>query len=221
MKEKVNFSNVWMGDLEIHLALMHLGNVNSYLEWGSGGSTLNFAPFAKHRVVSIEHDHTWCQKMRHETAHMANLTSKLDFRCVPKEQSPQPGLHQAAHHSDGTYITFRDYVEEIARVDADARYDFVLVDGRARVDCAIRALGFLTSNSILVLHDSSRIWDVERGTNGYYWPVRQYYKILHFLGGENKQGIAIMQRRAEFSNLEGKHDKVKQILLDKYNITEQ
>eukprot|EP00177_Eucheuma_denticulatum_P007938 GFKZ01014453.1.p1 GENE.GFKZ01014453.1~~GFKZ01014453.1.p1 ORF type:complete len:327 (+),score=31.09 GFKZ01014453.1:360-1340(+) len=219
MKEKVDFSKVWMGDLEITLALMHLRDIRTYLEWGSGGSTLNFAPFARDRVVSIEHDDSWCEKIRNETGRMANLSSKIDYRCVPKEQFPRTGLDQAAYHWDGSYITFWKYVDEIVRVDEDARYDFVLVDGRARVDCAIRALSFLTSTSKLVLHDSSRIWDVQRGNNGYYWPVQQYYKIIHFLGGEGKQGIAIMQRRAEYSGLEGKHDEVKQILLDKYNST--
>lgn len=70
---------VWMSVQEISLVRSFIKPHHQYLEWGTGGSTLTFAPIAKH-AYSIEHDADWCTKM--QATLKAKGLSSVEFHCV-------------------------------------------------------------------------------------------------------------------------------------------
>ena len=56
-------------------------------------------------------------------------------------------------HNDGAYADLTDYVEYGGKL---APLDFILVDGRARVDCLAKAHEWIANDGIVVLHDAQR-----------------------------------------------------------------
>lgn len=200
---RMNLSEIWMDRAEVVLVLKYLRDVDTYLEWGSGGSTLNYPQFARRRAVSIEHHKEYCEGMP------ARLAKKhvraVEFRCVSIN-------HQ---NSEGTYEIYRRYVDEITRL-GEPVWDFVFIDGRARVSAALRALSYLSDNSVVVVHDFERVHDSGQAS---YAPILRYYDVLDRLGetvkhGSSARGIGVLRRKAKFRNLQGNHEEVQRILND-------
>lgn len=204
--DRVNTSEVWMERDEILLVLQYLKGAKNYLEWGSGGSTLNFPQLVEGRVVSIEHSNAWFKEM---PARLARKKLRhVELHCNP--------VHHR-EHSDGTYKKFRKYVDEILKLEQDI-WDFVFIDGRSRSAAAIRALGFVDDNSIVVLHDFERVNMIGQGT---YKTVLTYYDVVDRIGesvkhGSSTRGIGILRRKPRFKHLQGNHVAIQRIL-DKYS----
>lgn len=208
-RSQVKKSEIWMGDIEVELVIRRMNNVRTYLEWGSGGSTTNFPRFARRRAVSIEHDPQWCARMKRK---LRDLKIKVELRCVLKERlTSRPFVA----NSDGTYLEFRKYVDEIEKI-GEPQWDFVLIDGRARVDAAIKVLSFLGNHSHVVLHDALRI---DYNDTSSYRPVLDYYDVIDRTGGKSRQGMAVLQRKKSLSYLEGNHSAVQAILNEKYALS--
>lgn len=107
------------------------------LEWGCGGSTVFFAPKVK-EYISVEHDPNWWRRFR---------SSGLDIRLV----EPLRAVPQLRNYVPGYYQAFQHYVEAPRRW---APFDAVLIDGRARLFCAIEALQHLLKpDGLLFFHD--------------------------------------------------------------------
>ena len=106
-------------------------------EYGSGRSTRFFARHLG-SLVSIEHDAGWYEKVKHDLEQPQNVTYKL----IPPEGSEKE-------------VSYHAYASAILEHPA-ASFDFVLVDGRARVECCRNAVGRLKPGGILVLDNSER-----------------------------------------------------------------
>jgi predicted O-methyltransferase YrrM len=112
------------------------------LEWGGGLSTLQLpsllAPHAQ--WTAIEHDTNWARQL-------ATIIARpgVHVRHVPSNGATITG--------DGSAAEFADYLD--AAGDG-APYDFIFIDGRARVACIARAFDLLTPEGIVVLHDANR-----------------------------------------------------------------
>lgn len=139
------------------LALLHTLAPARCLEWGSGGSTralLEQCPFVE-RYVSIEHDRTWYDKVRSAVA-----DPRLELHHVPPEEPPPPRsrfrkLHQAWDaRAERERPLLARYVAFPATLGV--RFDFVLVDGRARSFCLAEGWSLLRPGGMLVLHDAQR-----------------------------------------------------------------
>ena len=111
-------------------------------EWGGGLSTLQFPALlaADARWTSIEHDPSWA-----ETLDEMVTSPQVAVRNVPADDPTFVG--------EGTATQFARY---LAAADADAPYDFIFIDGRARAAGVTRALDLLTPTGIVVLHDANR-----------------------------------------------------------------
>jgi len=195
---------------EVDLVLKYLQNIDTYLEWGSGGSTLNFALFANRRAVSIEHNQMWCDRMeKRMIKHNSGKFPKVEYHCVHNSTERVEG--------EGTYREFKDYVDTISFLHEPV-WDFVFIDGRCRVCSAIKALSYISRSSIVVLHDSRRFFDEGRC----YTPILNYYEVIESIGGSSKRGVAIMKRKKSLTHLSGRH-KLVQAILDEYqrNLTIQ
>ncbi len=102
----------------------------SMFEWGSGGSTIWFGERVK-RLISVEHDSEWYEKVRLEIARRQMLNVYL--------------LSYALE--DPCYINcVLDYGE----------FDCILVDGRMRVKCGMNAIRKLKMGGILILDNAER-----------------------------------------------------------------
>ena len=113
-----------------------------YFEWGSGSSTRLAAERAV-VVTSVEGSSVWAGKMRN-----GSLPSNVDLRYVdigPTTAFSWPVTLNATRS--------RAYIRAI---DAMPPQDVVLVDGRWRVACALRARHRLAKNGVVLVHDFAR-----------------------------------------------------------------
>jgi hypothetical protein len=116
------------------------------LEWGSGGSTLFFSKYVK-SWDTIEHNVNWISEMQEYTKDLSNVR-----------------FHSAKHtwnhakDSDGSYKEFREYVEVPVHFENVQSYDIIIIDGRARVECARSVLRnrLLAGNGVVLIHDWER-----------------------------------------------------------------
>lgn len=108
-------------------------SVGECLEWGSGGSTLEFPSHIAsrpYRYLSMEHSEDWFQRVSKATAHL-NVQVKL--------------------------FTPMDYYVSYP-LSVGRRFNFVFVDGRCRRRCLIVASKLLAVGGVVVLHDAEREW---------------------------------------------------------------
>ena len=97
-------------------------------EYGSGSSTLFYAKRVK-RVVSVEHDEAWFNKIVKSKPQNAEMIfSKLE----------RGG----------------EYSKKAATLGE--KFDIIIVDGRDRVNCCINSIHALTPTGVIILDDSER-----------------------------------------------------------------
>jgi len=106
-------------------------------EWGSGGSTTYFSYFVD-TYISIEHDKHWFE-------HTVSNIQKEKRKNVVLYLVPAPNKD------------YKKYTNQILDTECKGMYfDAVLIDGRNRVECAIKILDYIDENSLVFLHDSDR-----------------------------------------------------------------
>jgi hypothetical protein len=142
---------VWMSTDErtaLENAFALLGEPLNVLEWGSGGSTVHFGKrlTSGSTWLAIEHQAGWAERVR-EGLKREQVAAQIRVEHVP------PSLPFVEGVDDGDEATFKDYVH---RPDANATYDVVLVDGRARVACMQWGWQRLSPNGFAALHDAQR-----------------------------------------------------------------
>ena len=111
-------------------------------EYGGGGSTLWLADRGA-EVTVAEHDRQWGELLRTELGERARI------RVV---EPVDAGLVSSRHYP-GRF--FDDYVRLID-AEPDGSLDLVIVDGRARVECGLRARAKVRPGGMLLLDDSDR-----------------------------------------------------------------
>lgn len=97
-------------------------------EYGSGSSTRFFAQRVN-SVISVEHDPAWVTTVRSAAGPNAQV------------------MHVPAD-TDGAYSRSIDQI--------DGEFDLVLVDGRDRVNCALRASDRLSARGVIIIDDTDR-----------------------------------------------------------------
>ena len=125
-------------------------------EYGSGGSTLFFARRVA-KVVSVEHETSFCSVVSRRLAEEG--IENVEYHCVPPEPdrsaaAGDPGRFGSTNAacrrmSFERYVTVLDSREE-------GSFDWIVVDGRARVDCVRHAMAPLRPGGVLVLDNSNR-----------------------------------------------------------------
>lgn len=173
------------------------------LEWGTGYSTVYFSRFLPRNSlwISVDHDKNW-------ELEIDNFKKDLNTKvfCVPPNHYPWTD-----NNNDGAYADLVDYIEFPRKF---AKFDFILIDGRGRKDCLIKANELITEKGIIVLHDAEREY--------YQEPFRLFkYQIL--MGGYNRNGsmlwvgsrgynVDIMLNFSRYKKLWFVYRKLKQVL---------
>jgi hypothetical protein len=130
-------------------------------EWGSGRSTVFLARFMK-RLVSLEHKKKWFRKVRGLMEEYG--VTNVDYYFIPPgEESWTDSAVRSPVWDDLKYTPrkpeFTAYFVHILQYP-DESFDVVLVDGRARVECALNALNKIKPGGFLILDNSE--WEKYR-----------------------------------------------------------
>jgi predicted O-methyltransferase YrrM len=175
----------FMGEAEIRLIRRYLRIDDVMLEWGSGGSTLEFSRHVA-RYCSIEHDPEWHARVRAavEARGVANVTLLL----VPPNL-PLDGLPNYARTPEERYTQFKDYIEAVGGFDV-AQFDRVLIDGRSRPECAARVLPRLAPGAIVFIHD---FFNPKYDREPYHALVLRDYEVIDAV--REGQTLAVLRPR--------------------------
>ncbi|MGF1639092.1 MAG: hypothetical protein ACFCUU_18595, partial [Cyclobacteriaceae bacterium] len=135
----------WMSQKEQDILLEAIVSLKpkKCLEWGAGFSTLFFTKFLNPDATwqSIEHNKEWYDLM-----HSKSLPVSVSlFHVAPDNADYDIKI------SDGTYKDFKSYVEK-----PKGKFDFILIDGRARSACLKKAFELINDNGLVVMHDANR-----------------------------------------------------------------
>ena len=140
---------VMMDPTSVRLLCKYLRPEHNVLEWGSGGSTAFYSQFVK-SWNSIEHDEQWAKKVEiYRKEHLQNVV----LHTVP--------VHSWSNHPvygvDGFSKDFYKYIN--LPKAWHRKFDVILVDGRARVDCALSVLknNLLAAGGVVIIHDWERL----------------------------------------------------------------
>lgn len=144
------------------------------LEWGSGKSTLFFSQFVK-KYCSIEHDIKWYSKIYKE------LPENVEIYLLLPNTENSLFIRKSLEH-DGDYMEFKDYIEVADSLFLQkGKIDVILIDGRARVDCATHILPFINEETLVFVHDFKR---------PFYKPILDYYNLI-----EMKGSLALLRKK--------------------------
>jgi len=137
----------WMAyeEIEIIEQLLKRFQPRNILEWGAGYSTLWFPKFINKNAKweAVEHEKEWFNKID-----MMNENKNVNISLIQPNHFPW-----SDEYGDGAYSDLKDYVEFPSHF---SKFDFILVDGRARKDCLVKAHEIIAANGIIVLHDAER-----------------------------------------------------------------
>lgn len=128
------------------------------LEYGSGFSTLFFANRVKHMEV-IEHHKGWYEKIV-KLLTENKVDEKINYHLIEQNKSDEVQLPEFVNKSyypenfnwRKTYFNYFEHVKSYK----DEYFDFIIVDGRARVECSLNAFAKLKSGGLFVLDNSER-----------------------------------------------------------------
>ena len=175
-------SKLWMSSLERDLIRSYLNRSHTMLEYGSGYSTLYFAQFVA-AYYSIEHNRKWYETMNEIIRRSSSLSSKIKQYKLVSVEAGYKGW--SGGFEEGTREQFDAYIRAVHSLQIPT-FDRVLIDGRARRECALEVKAFLHNNSIVFIHDYT--------TRPFYWNIieQHYVKILQTYQG---QTLAIFKPR--------------------------
>ncbi len=127
----------WLAKPANSILKSFLANQDVGLEFGSGRSTVWFAQRVS-AITSIEHDPIWHAKVTKELA-LQSLRN-VDCLLVEKDVDDEKG-------QDSAYVRAADKLSKNS-------FDFILVDGAYRDNCALASLELLRPGGILIIDDA-------------------------------------------------------------------
>ena len=142
-------TSVMMKREEREIIRAYLKPTDRMLEYGSGFSTLYFSRFV-HSYYSIEHDRQWYKRVQNFIAETPLVARKVQKYLLVAVDPGYKGW--AGGFTEGTRQQFDEYIRGVHQLGVK-KFDVVLIDGRARVECAKEILPYLHANSIVFVHD--------------------------------------------------------------------
>ena len=172
-------STPWLSPTSIEFFKEYLNGTQTGAEFGSGSSTVFFAPRLKH-FVSVEHYKPWFDKVIGLLSER-NIPN-VDYLFIEK-QEPDSTLDTEQMFPQITglegYEYRKDYINYFQALSTypDEHFDFILVDGRARPECVFSSISKLKKGGLMILDNSERKryevvfnhlknWEMMNTTNG-------------------------------------------------------
>jgi len=168
------------------------------LEWGSGESTRYFSRLLGpgSSWFAVEHQYEW---FRHVQASIYGLDG-----CSVAVVHVPPGREYVEGDDDGDVATFSAYIQAPQRFHES--YEFILVDGRARVACMAKGWEMLDPQGFMVLHDAQRP-EYARGIpcDGYFLRITNSCRSLE---NRNIETLFMAKSRERITSLARKLSRV-------------
>jgi len=144
----------WLSPACIAILDKTLSTQMNGLEYGSGRSTIFFAQRLGN-LTSIEHDKSWFDKISKDLQEMG--IKNVDYILVPPAQSESKKNLEIRFKKDfdsenQNYQSYYKHVQDYP----DEYFDFVIIDGRARVECTQRAIPKIKKGGMLIIDNSER-----------------------------------------------------------------
>lgn len=144
----------WLNAGAVRFLDRHLRPDMTGFEWGCGRSTA-FVARRVARLVTVEHKEKWRRRVAALLAGQG--IANVEFRFVPPGDGPgrpeaRPALWRETGHVHRK-PEFAAYADAILDIPEDS-LDFVLIDGRARVECALNAFCRVKPGGFLLLDNS-------------------------------------------------------------------
>ena len=131
----------WVPRATIELLPGLLRDTDQCLEWGSGSSTAWLSRRVR-RVVSVEHDRAWFDRVSTELAALGGENGSLRLLSTDPDDKP----------SASPYVRIVDEFR-------DGELDVCFVDGEHRAACCLAAIPKLSSGGVLMLDDAQAYID--------------------------------------------------------------
>lgn len=148
------------------------------LEWGCGNSTLYYSDFVS-KVISIEHDVSYFTQV--SNCIKAFNAKNIDLHYVPPTIKDQ---------SIKRYDQLKDYIE--FPIKQKFNFNRILIDGRARKECAVFISQFLTADDVVFIHDFNHNNVEGYVDTNYFNDILEKYEIIEF--EKRGQGIVALKR---------------------------
>jgi predicted O-methyltransferase YrrM len=154
----LNNGTPWTSQASIAIFKKILNKKMVGLEYGSGKSTLFFAARLK-KLVSIEHNKEWYDFVNNLLK--AKNVINVEYVYAPKNLKLKDAtllFHDSHDIKDSNFRIRSDYENyfEVVNKYPDNYFDFILIDGRARVECTFNSIAKLKQGGIMVLDNSER-----------------------------------------------------------------
>jgi len=164
----------WMTFEAIEWLSKHFPRGGQVFEYSSGGSTLFYLD-RNAKLASVEHDPAWHANIQ-EILSTEGLLSKCDYRLLPPETAENKSPICPSIRFGDPMADFYRYVSAIDEFP-DATFDFISIDGRARVDCARHAIPKVKEGGYLLLDNSDRSDYHEIGKMLGTWKRHEFYGV--------------------------------------------
>lgn len=116
-------------------------------EWGSGASTYWISKRAS-SVTSIEHHEFWYNKVIEKTS------PNVSLHLIPAINSDVENIAIGSKKAGYFKADFTNYVSHID--ESETLYDLIVVDGRSRENCLLKAIKHLKSDGVILFDNSER-----------------------------------------------------------------
>lgn len=207
-KENSNPKNfpIRLTDKEKSMLIENLKKSKQYLEFGSGGSTFLAVLNSDCNIISIESDLNWINYIKEwkilstaagentyesfktsapppenadiSTVSEYNQNKRLDLRYINIGEVGEWGVPVNENNKNDWY----KYSSEVFNIEAARKSDFVFIDGRFRVACALTTILNTDKNVIIAMHD--------------FWDREQYHILLKYLDViEGIDTLAVFRKR--------------------------
>lgn len=142
-----------MYDEEKELFKRYISNSKNYLEFGLGGSTIFTLINSKEKITSVDTNIEWINFVEKYKIIKQSIPHRLKIVHINIGPTKSWGFPVNDDHQD----KFEDFSKKIFEMHKDEKYDFILVDGRFRVACALQAIINQLDNDELFIgvHDYS------------------------------------------------------------------
>jgi len=141
----------------------HVACGSKVFEYGSGSSTLFWLRLDA-QCTSVEHDPQWFSLIRERVG----ACDRLDYRLVspePCDGTPCGDIADPNQYASGDRTfrgySFKRYVQQIDEF-ADASFDIVSIDGRARPSCVMHGAAKIKPGGLLILDNADREYYTEK-----------------------------------------------------------
>ena len=174
------------------------------LEYGAGNSTLYFSDFVK-KLISLEHDVDYYNQIK---------------KCIDGYGADNVELYHVEPTIKDTkvkrYDQLKDYIE--FPVKKEFKFNKILIDGRARKECALFLSDHISNDDVVFIHDFNSNNIEGYIDDNYHNEILAKYDIIEF--EQRGQGIVALKKKEHQPKLFETRDELIKFLPKNINICE-